>query len=84
MEFLKGMFAGFTGIQFKKEPVLWMATIAAVLNIGVQIINGDVAFFPEGLETLVIAVGALVARGASTPIADPKLTDGTKLTPVGS
>lgn len=64
---------------FPKEPVLWMAFIAAILNAAVQAINGDVTWI-VAVETVVGLFLAFVARGASTPVADPRDKEGRPLT----
>jgi hypothetical protein len=82
---LKNMFANLNW-TFPKEPVLWMAFIAAILNAAVQAIQGDVTWL-VAVETVVGLFLAFVARGASTPTADPKILNSAgktvPLSPVG-
>lgn len=78
--YVKGLFSGFRGATFPKEPVLWMAFIAAVLNIGVAVLNGELSAF-DGIESAVALLLGLIARGASTPVADPRDAEGNVLTP---
>ena len=61
------MLGGFEGISFPKEPVAWLAFIAALANLAIAIIQGDIAFWPDGVESLWIIVLGLIGRGMVKP-----------------
>lgn len=65
---------------FPKEPVMWLALAAAIINIVIGILQGDVAFYPEGVEGIIILILGFFARSQVTPLADPKDNEGRPLT----
>lgn len=55
------------GFTWPKEPVLYLALLVAIVNVGISVINGEVGW-PEALESAAIAIGAFIARGRVTPV----------------
>ena len=63
----ENMFGGFEGIAFPKEPVVWLGFIAAIANLAINVLQGDLTLWPDGVESFVMLVMALVGRGMVTP-----------------
>lgn len=65
---------------FPKEPVMWLALLAAIINVVVGILQGDQVLV-DGIESIVGLLLAFFARSQVTPIAEPKLDKETPLVP---
>jgi hypothetical protein len=63
------MLGGFEGIKFSKEPIVWLASIAAIANLVIAIIQGDLSLWPDGIESIGIILGGLIGRGTVKPLA---------------
>ena len=64
---------------FPKEPVMWLALLAAIINVVVGVLQGDQAWV-QGIESIVGLVLAFFARSQVTPVAEPKDNEGRSLT----
>lgn len=57
----------FSNLSFPKEPVMWMALLAALLNVGISMIQGDLVL-SDGIESIVAIILGFVARSKVSPV----------------
>ena len=55
------------GFTWPREPVLYLTLVAAIINVIIQTIAGDVTYW-VAIETAVGLVLAFIARGRVTPV----------------
>lgn len=58
-----------TGFTWPREPVLYLTLVAAIINVIIQALVGDVTYW-VGIETIIGLIMAFIARGRVSPVAE--------------
>ncbi len=56
-------------MKFSREPVLWLALVAVIVQVGIGLLTDHVDI--TLLTSLTTAIGAVMQRSQVTPVSDP-------------